>query len=423
MLEIEKKLSEAINLVFLFFKTLFYFAFPLWIVKRMKGEQAVFPPLAFLSILSFFGLKLWAYFFLYVNIGTENAELQLNTDATLAKGKELMLDDFITIPDFDEIVGLTIPYILLVAALVLVIKRATSRIKINQDLDLGSIATYFCGFLVVLVPIVLLISNAVTRNISTLGTFLILFVAVTPYLFLMLAGAISKNLNRMLRLRVIATLSLLLPVLTVTFMLGSLYLSTHVSAFENEDLSPENADIYRHKVLFEASISDPNYLNQKDGWEIALNVCDRASMEYILDLKNPHGKIYGVRCSENVATCKYDLCTLQQITLPVNDAQNDVEKVSQNFRNVVNRVKIGTEPQNIFVKTSQIKDTSHFNAIYLELDALQEKSLVPEKVIIELFNEEEGTVRPANFFFEIGMPRRKNTKKNKSLKDNRNASV
>lgn len=399
-MEIEKKISEAIDFIFLFFRSLGYFIFPWRIVDKIKSPTEVFPPLAFLAILSFFGLKLWTYFFLVIEVGHENNSLISSTDATLTSSKELTIGEFISIPGFEEIFSLTIPYIFLVIILSKLMRKFVKRGKIITETDLGDIIIYFCGFLVILFPVIFLLHEVLWFSDDTRDLKILLLLAIPPYLFLMFRSAISSAI-KWKAVRVSAILSLLIPLLTLSFIFGSIYISTHVSAFENGDLAPANVNNYLKKELFETKLVSRKNAQDFIYWKILVRVTDEKAGEYTPCFHDLSGKVYGVTRFDKDSVIRQDLCNLEEVSFEmIIDSTLDSTVVVK--KDMFNGNRICYETKLLYAKTTCVVDRNKYDELYVQLNVINAESVSPEKIVIGLWSNRDGINAPASTLETFG---------------------
>lgn len=392
MEEIEKRLKEAVDFVVSFFRSLTYFIFPWLIIRKIKSDTVVFPPLAFLAILSFFGLKFWTYFFVRGIVAARNSQLEASTIASLTEGKHPAINDFISIPGFEEIFGLTVPYILLVVILAKTVNYIARKNQVISDepIDLGAVIYYFCGFLVLLFPIIFILRATLPDKPWLNLIFICLeFLAIPLYLFFMFWNAISHDTSLFKRFRFSFILSILVPVLTVFFMYSSLFLTSRVKAFENGDFSAAHIAEYQKHEIFQVRVADRVQLMNGTIWKVLI----RTSREDM-----PQYKLYNYNLDGIIASAKRDSLSGQiylDTLYTILSAGNDIDDLRNNgfFNNfnedINDEIIIGPQTQEIFVLTNHGSDSSLYKKTYVQMNLLRLDRIEPQQETMAVYAEQK----------------------------------
>jgi hypothetical protein len=182
---------------------------------------------------------------------------------------------------------------------------------------------------------------------------------------------------------------------------GSIYLSTHVRAFENGDLKASNANQYLQTELFEATVINRSQLDKNNlYWKALLRTTDVNAGEFIPCYHNLEGVIYGVRRYNGDSTTRHNLCFIKELQTSTLHARS--ENYLDSSYQERNGVSFSNETCIVYALTSSLMDSGYFSDLYAKMNVLQAQSVSTESVVIKLWSSKEGLNSPIGKMATLG---------------------
>ncbi|MBI3134495.1 MAG: hypothetical protein HYZ14_07430 [Bacteroidetes bacterium] len=295
--DIEKKIKGTVEFILTLFTSAFYFLFPFFLVRTLKkSADKITPPYTFLAILAFFGLKLWSFVFLkhLVNDSTEIPGHSIKVTQTTAETLNVL--DFIGIPSWEEIIMLTIPYMIMTIALAKLCAWVTKRLDISFGIPPDQSIIYFSGFLILVFPLMLIVADQKWE--------IPLLLSLPLYLFMVFQHSMTDKIS----FRFISFMSgyaVIVPAAIISFMYLTLWTGTTVFSKDESVFSETYINRYKSADLFNVKLMDLYPEKETFKWKVLLKSNDTEHHSYQVHFK-PGSVVY----NEDTTT----ICRIESIT-------------------------------------------------------------------------------------------------------------
>lgn len=276
------------------------FLYPSLVVKNLKAKTGKSSgPFTFLTIHAFFGLKLWTFIFisfLVYNTPTYRQVSGIYTESTLPA--ILTIKDYIGVPAIDELIFLTVPYILISICLAWYFDKKCKKNGWEFEISPRDLMLYFAGFLILSIPIILILdiewilrfspnyipNELSSNNLNFSRVKLIILLSLPIHLFMTLKYAAGKFWNTRKYFGGIFLWSLILPFTVFSGMVASLYISNKVLTNDENLLSDGGVNKYLPADLFKAKVIDTTHVDDMFRWDIIIKGNDTKNDLYeVLD--------------------------------------------------------------------------------------------------------------------------------------------
>ncbi len=300
--EIENKIKGITVFLTELFVVLFSFILPKFFVKalRRKSEGAS-GPFTFLTINAFFGLKLWTFIFItYLVYNTPSYEQRSYVQTESTTPDKLSVLDYVGIPALDELIFLTIPYIVIAVCIAWLFERRCKKKKWDLEISPRDLMLYFAGFLILAIPLILIVdlgwiegtSNQKDELNKSTGSFdlfwfrLVILLSLPFHLLQTLKLASGKFWNAKKYLRGFLVWSFVLPLTVFGAMISTLFVSNKILDSSERILSNKTVDNYLSSDLFKARIVDTLHSDDAFYWKVIIKGNDTKNDKYeVLDKK------------------------------------------------------------------------------------------------------------------------------------------
>ncbi|WP_343788162.1 hypothetical protein [Wandonia haliotis] len=267
---LENKIESVVNFFVKFIRSITYLFFPKLFIKSIENDNnAITPPLTFLSIFSFGLIKFWKYILLMLIIGFKGCSMQVNNMApTRTTVPEFSFIQSFGIPSIEEILLLSIPFVLLSVLLSKLFKKLASRLKLKYKIDSEALYIYTSSIVVLIFSI---------SFILDLEYFSIIILILTPaYIFyiLLLSAKTSLEVSKVKFYLVCASFAILIPVAQI----GGIYLIMEnyfkIVPHQDEIEKYVSQDLFETKLISHRTIQTESFL------KILLRSNEKKTTEY-----------------------------------------------------------------------------------------------------------------------------------------------